>query len=164
MKKMIVTLIVIILIVVTPTFSKASTNLDPKEINVEITQGETLFKKVTLKNTGNQALNGSIEVLNVECGLDCPWAKLSVNRLNLMPNESKDIEIEIRSHLLNKIEKTTLSIRFYPNDNPRNYTEIDLNINVKLNYLLYLGLPICIISFIIIIILWKKRKSKQKET
>ena len=73
---------------------------ESREINVDITQGQTLMKKIIVKNRNNQTLNGTIKVINVLCGVKCPWAKILIDKIR-EPGESKVMEIEIKSHLMN---------------------------------------------------------------
>jgi uncharacterized membrane protein len=156
-------LILFFLLIITPVYpAQPYTDLEPHEINVDIMQGQTIFKKITLTNTGDQTLSGDIEVLNVECANECPWAKLSIDRLELNPNGSIEVELEIRSDLQNELGETTLSIHYYHENDPGNETTIKIDINVQFNYFIYIGVPITILIIVIsVLVYWKKiRKNK----
>jgi len=127
---------------------------ESREINVDITQGQTLMKKIIVKNRDNQTVNGIFKVINVECGIKCPWAKILTDKIHLEPGESKVIEIKIKSHLMNVPGITELPIVFSQDDR---WEEIGyLNINVKPNYLIYAG--ISAVVFGILIVFWRRRR------
>ena len=129
---------------------------ESREINVDITQGQTLMKKIIVKNRDNQTLNGKIKVINVKCGVECPWAKILTDKIHLEPGESKVIEIEIKSHLMNVPGITELPIVFSQDDR---WGEIGyLNINVKPNYLIYAGIPAVVFGILMVFWIWRRRR------
>ena len=139
---------------------------EPDEFNIDLIQGSSTEKSITITNNGNETITGHISVMNVECGIQCPGAKISIPESELIvlePDESIIATITISSCILTDVQEITLPIQFYTNYSYDAETIADVNITVHRNYYVYAGIPIIIIVCIIGTIWYLKRKPRISE-
>ena len=111
--------------------------LDPQKPEVSVRRGESVNGHFSIKNTGNQTLEGMLVVNQFECAYHCPTIQiLSDHYISLQHNESTRIDFRINSKWYNDVQKLIFDINVV-NVKLEDSFRMEIVVNVTHNYLHY---------------------------
>jgi hypothetical protein len=138
---------------------------DPNSIEISVKRGGSVEKDFLFTNNGNSTLTGTLEEVNLECGIECPTLViLSDEDVELGPGGSMKVEFKIYSRFANKIQTVDLHIEF-ESAGGRETRIMEITINIQHNYVQYsiCGGFLIVILGVIGYFVYKKMKKKGKE-